>query len=118
MKRHALYERFKRLSWQQQLGHLASTLATISTQAKIPQQDQLTDHLLREAALMIEWCVTQVPPAFHWELAAMQRECLNWQKVFPVEAVRTLLAINTRHYSERVLDMSGLLETQEEETLI
>ena len=113
MEHHALYEDFKRLSWQEQLGNLASTLATISTQSKIPMQDELTSNLLREVALMIEWCVIQVPSEFHWELAAMQRECLNWHRVFPVEDVRSILAMNTRHYSDRVLDMAGLLETEE-----
>ena len=113
MERHALYERFKGLGWQEQLGHLASTLATISTQSELPPQDRLTSHLLREAALMIEWCAVHVPSEYHWELAAMQRECLNWHRVFPVEDVRSLLAVNSRHYSDRVLDMAGLLETEE-----
>jgi hypothetical protein len=113
MEQHLLYEDFKRLSWQKQLGNLASTLATISTQSKIPLQDELTSNLLREVALMIEWCAIQVPSEFHWELAAMQREYLNWHRVFPVEDVRSILAMNTRHYSDRVLDMAGLLETEE-----
>ena len=42
MERKALYEKIKTQTWQQQLGNLASTLATISTQATIPQQDKLT----------------------------------------------------------------------------
>ena len=61
MERQALYERFKHLDWQQQLGNLASTLATISTQSMIEEQDKLTSHLLREAALMIEWCAKDEP---------------------------------------------------------
>jgi hypothetical protein len=109
MERQALYERFKTLDWQQQLGNLASTLATISTQSTIPKQDKLTSHLLREAALMIEWCAVGVPADFHLELAAIQKECLVWKRVFPVESARNLLSLHTRHQSERVLQMAGLL---------
>jgi hypothetical protein len=109
MERQALYERFKTLDWQQQLGNLASTLATISTQSTIPAQDKLTSLLLREAALMIEWCAKNVPTDFHSELAAIQKECLAWNIAFPIESARSLLSIHARHQSERVLQMTGLL---------
>lgn len=109
MERQALYERFKTLDWQQQLGNLASTLATISTQSTIQAQDKLTSHLLREAALMIEWCAKNVPTDFHLELAAIQKECLAWIIAFPIESARNLLSIHARHQSERVLQMAGLL---------
>lgn len=109
MERQALYERFKALDWQHQLGNLASTLATVSTQSIIPEQDKLTSHLMREAALMIEWCATNVPEIFLLELAAMQRELLAWKRVFPLEGVRNLLALHTRNQSDRLLQMAGLL---------
>ena len=108
MERKALYEKIKAQSWQQQLGNLASTLATISTQATIPQQDKLTTYLLRDAALIIEWGAQNVPEPFHPELAAIQKECLAWKQVFPNEATRKLLSIHTRHQSDRILEMAGL----------
>ncbi len=108
MERQALYERIKSQTWQQQLGNLASTLATISTQATIPKQDKLTNYLLRDAALIIEWSVKNVPKKFHPELAATQQECLAWRKIFPLDATRNLLSIHTRHQSERILQMAGL----------
>lgn len=107
-----LYERFKTLDWQQQLGNLASTLATISTQSIIPEQDKLTSHLLREAALMIEWCAVGVPVDFQLELTAIQKECLAWKRSFPIEPARNLLSIHARHQSERVLQMTGLLSDE------
>ncbi|NER39783.1 MAG: hypothetical protein F6J93_38600 [Oscillatoria sp. SIO1A7] len=114
MERQALYERIKTLDWQQKLGNLASTLATISTQSTIPESDRLTSHLLREAALVIEWSAASVPQDFLWELAVMQRELMAWKKVFPVESARNLLALQARHKSDRVLQMSGLLSDGEE----
>jgi hypothetical protein len=107
MERPALYERIKTQTWQQQLGNLASTLATISTQATIPKQDKLTNYLLRDAALIIEWCAKNVAEKFHLELAATQKECLAWRKIFPQEATRNLLSIHTRHQSERIIEMTG-----------
>lgn len=108
MERETLYERIKTQTWQQQLGNLASTLATISTQATIPQQDKLITYLLRDAALIIEWCAKNVPESFHPELAAIQKECLAWKQVFPLEETRNLLSIHTRHQSDRILEMAGL----------
>ena len=81
MERQALYERFQTLDWQQQLGNLASTLAKIATQSTKHKQDKLTSLLLREAALMIEWCATNVPQNFCLELAGMQKELLAWRRV-------------------------------------
>lgn len=108
MERQSLYERFQQLSWQEQLGNLASTLATLSTQSTFPEQELLTQQLLREAALMIEWAVPQVPSDFHPELAAIQKECLAWKKAFPLNSGRVLLSMHTRHQSDRVLQMTRL----------
>ena len=112
MERETLYERIKTQSWQQQLGNLASTLATISTQATIPQQDKLTIYLLRDAALITEWCAKNVPELFHPDLAAIQKECLAWKQVFPNEATRNLLSIHTRHQSDRILEMAELSDRE------
>ncbi|MFB2916856.1 MULTISPECIES: hypothetical protein [Aerosakkonema] len=110
MERQKLYERFINLDWQQQLGNLASTLATISSQAIVEKHDLLTNHLLREAALMIEWCATNVPKEFLLELAGIQRELLAWQKAFPVEQARNILSLYARNQSDRLLQMAGLIE--------
>lgn len=114
MERLVLYKRFKTLDWQQQLGNLASNLATVSTQSTVTQNDKLTRHLLREAALMIEWSAASVPKDFLLELAAMQRELLAWLRVFPIEEVRSLLSLHARNRSDRLLQMAGLLPDDED----
>lgn len=110
MKRQALYSRFKTLEWQQQLGNLASNLASVSKRATVPQHDVLTSLLLREAALMIEWSAVNIPNNYLLELAAIQRELLTWERIFPIEQARTVLALHTRHQSDRLLQMAGLLD--------
>jgi hypothetical protein len=108
MERQSLYERFKTLSWQQQIGNIASTLANISRYADSPVYDELTKLSLREAALAIDWCVPNVPQQFLLDLAMMHREILAWWQVFPVEP-RSLLALHSRHQSDRLLVMAGLM---------
>ena len=108
MERQSLYERFKTLSWQQQIGNIASTLANISRYADSSAYDELTKLSLREAALAIDWCVPNVPQQFLLDLAMMHRELLAWWQVFPVEP-RSLLALHTRHQSDRLLVMAGLM---------
>jgi hypothetical protein len=110
MKRQTLYSRYSKLDWQQQLGNLASTLASLSNRATVPQHDLLTTSLLREAALMIEWCAANVPQKYLLELAGIQRELLTWEKAFPIEQARTILALHTRNQSDRLLQMAQLIE--------
>ncbi|AFY70318.1 hypothetical protein Pse7367_2049 [Thalassoporum mexicanum PCC 7367] len=102
-------ESYKTLTWQQQLGNLASTLKTIASKTTNQQYDQLTIQLLREGAVMIEHCISNVPTEFHLELAAMQRELLTWRSTFPIEQARHILALHTCNQSDRLLQMAGYL---------
>jgi hypothetical protein len=105
----SIYKRFVQLTWQQQLGNLASTLARISSQATSAESDKLVTDSLREAALLIEWSAPNVPPDFLLELAAMQREVLAWHRCWPLDDARSLLALHSRNQSDRLLQMAGLL---------
>jgi hypothetical protein len=104
-----LRKRYETLAWPQQLGNLASTLARVSARSISSQDDTLTVNLLREAALLLEWSAPHTPPTFWLELAAMQRELLAWQRVWPIDSARPLLALHTRHQSDRLLQMAGLV---------
>ncbi|AFZ49203.1 hypothetical protein [Dactylococcopsis salina] len=109
MERQALHDRFITLTWQEQLGNIASTLGKISQQVNIPEQDKLTTFLLREGALMIEWCASNVPADYHLELAGLQKELLAWKESFSETNARQLLALHLSNQRERLLEMSGLL---------
>ena len=58
--------------------------------------------------MAIDWCVPNVPQKFLLDMAMMHRELLAWWQVFPVEP-RSLLALHTRHQSDRLLVMAGLM---------
>jgi hypothetical protein len=104
-----LRERFEKMDWPQALGNLASTLARLSTRATSPQYDTLVADSLREAAVIIEWSAPRTPSTFWLELAAMQRELLAWQRVWPIDSARSLLALHARNQSNRLLQMAGLI---------
>ena len=106
----SLRERYKKMSWQQQLGNMASTLARIANNAPVSDHDEVVVMCLREAACFIEWSAPDVPSELLLELAAMQRELLAWQRVWPIEAARPLLALHARSQSDRVLQMAGFYD--------
>jgi len=96
------------MNWTQQLGNLASTAARLSSRCTRPEHDALVVHLLREAALMIEWSAPHVAPALHPDLAAMQREVLAWGHCWPLDPARPLLALRARQMSDALLRMARL----------
>ncbi len=106
----SLKERYKKMSWQHQLGNMASTLARVSNNATISDHDEVVVMCLREAACFIEWSAPYAPSELLLELASMQRELLAWQRVWPIEAARPLLALHARNQSDRILQMAGFYD--------
>ncbi len=104
----SLRERYEQLEWPQQLGNLASTLARIATRAGSPRYDALVSDLLREAALFIEWSAPHIPQPLLLDIAPLQRELLAWRRVWPLEDARSLLALQARHASDRLLRLARL----------
>jgi len=109
MAQQSLRERYEQFEWPQQLGNLASTLARIATRASSPRYDALTSDLLREAALFIEWSAPHVPQSLLLDLSPLQRELLAWQRAWPLEDARFLLALQARHASDRLLRLAQLV---------
>ena len=103
----SLRTRYQKMNWQQQLGNMASTLARIANNAMVGDHDSTVKMGLREAARFIEWCSPTVPTELLLELAAMQRELLTWEQLWPIENARALLALHARHQSDRILQMAG-----------
>jgi hypothetical protein len=115
MERKNLYNRFIKYNWQQQLGNLASTLARLSSLSTKVDYDEISKNLLREAILLIEWCVTNIPQKLHTELAFMQRELYCWRKIPLKSEIRNLLSLRCRIMSDHLLNISGLLDDKDGE---
>ena len=104
--------RYSRLDWQQRLGNLASTLARSATVSESGRATASVPDLLREGMWIIEWC-TDAPTDVLAELAPMQLELgllqHSWQQ--DAQAIQPVLAFRARAMSDRVLELSGLLNT-------
>ncbi len=116
MNRQPFRERYQHMAWPQQMGNLASTLARLSSRCIHPEHDAVVNHLLREAALLIEWSASSTGPAtgpamglaFQMDLASMQREILAWHRSWPVDQARSILALRARQMSDTLLRVAGL----------
>jgi hypothetical protein len=106
-----LNDRYRRLTWEQRLGNLASTLARSATASDNARTRATVGDLLREGMWIIEWTAADAPDDARLELAGMQRELgllrRAWDK--NPDAVQSLLAFRARAISDRALLISGLL---------
>lgn len=104
--------RYSRLGWQQCLGNLASTLARSATVSESGRATASVADLLREGMWIIEWSA-DAPTDVLAELAPMQLELgllqRSWQE--DAQAIQPVLAFRTRDMADRVLELSGLLNT-------
>jgi len=111
-----LQERYVRDEWPVRLGNLASTLGRSATAISNPQSAATARHSLRESMWLIEWNLHGTPAEVLSELAPMQAELglwwRGWDAVASSAALRRLLARRAREMSDRVLELSGLLDRQ------
>jgi hypothetical protein len=106
-----LKERYRRLTWEQRLGNLASTLARSATASSNPITAASVSDLLREGMFILEWTATDAPGDVLIDLALMQRELALLSDVWNKDriSVQPLLAFRARAISDRALQISGLL---------
>lgn len=107
-----LATRYSRMTWQQRLGNLASTLARSSTASQHQGTSGLVPDLLREGMWIIEWGAADTPPDTLAELAPMQLELGLLRRAWERDAlaVQPVLAYRARAMSDRILELSGLLD--------
>ena len=108
MDRDKLRTRYLRDEWPRQVGNLASTLARLSSRAGDTRYDQVVANLLREGALLMDWCAPNVPLELATDLASMQRELVLWREIWPDASARALLVFRARAMSDRLLEAAGL----------
>jgi hypothetical protein len=108
LDRGKLRERYLRDEWPRQVGNLASTLARLSSRVGDERYDQVVISLLREGALLMDWCAPNVPAELAVDLASMQRELILWREIWPDASARALLAFRARAMSDHLLEAGGL----------
>ena len=99
-------ERFVRDQTPVRLGNLASNLLRLSKWVQMKQGDESVIDLMREIAWFMEWSGDMASA----EIADMQREICRWRRTWPTEPARSILTLRALQMSNRILELSGLLE--------
>ncbi len=101
-----LRERYLRDESPVRLGNLASDLLRLGQWVRMRRNDDEIVDLMREIA----WCMEWLGDGATAELADMQREICRWRRAWPVESARSVLTLRATWMSDRLLEMSELVE--------
>lgn len=108
-----LRERFLRDPLPRRLGGLSATLGRISSSARNSTDSAVVKNLLEEAKYLIEWTAADTVPETAAELVSMQTVITLWIKAWDATShekiQHTLLSVQAKQWSDRALDLSGLL---------
>ncbi len=106
-------ERYLRDELPVRLGGLATNLARIKSFSSHVANCDLVESLLEESKFFIDWTVADAEENIAAELVEIQIQLARWQRgwasIWADLAQRMKVAEQSRIWSDRVLDMSGLL---------
>jgi len=95
------------------LGGLAANLARVKSFSDHPDHRDVVEKLLDESKFLIEWTAAEAKIDVQAELIELQVQLARWQRswtdIWADPARRAAVAEQARIWSERVLQMSGLL---------
>jgi hypothetical protein len=99
------------------LGGLASNLARIKSSVPNPLNHDITISVLDESKHFIEWTAAEADIDTAAELVELQLQLVRWQRTWDTiwsdSVKRQEVAETAKYWSNRVLEMSGLLEEEE-----
>ena len=99
------------------LGGLASNLARIKSSVPNPINHDITIGVLDESKHFIEWTAAEADVDTAAELVELQLQLVRWQRtwatIWPDPIKRQEVSEIAKHWSDRVLEMSGLLDEEE-----
>ena len=98
------------------LGGLAANLGRIASFSKYADHQDVVDSILQESKWFIEWTASELEIHEAAELVRLQVQLALWQlqskNRWNDESWRLELAADSRRWSERLFEMSGLLKRQ------
>jgi hypothetical protein len=110
----SIRERYTRDGVPVRLGGLATNLGRIDSFSHHPGHQEVVESLLEESKFFIEWVAPEAEVEVAAELVALQRQLarwhLHWADLWADPERRMAVAQQARDWSDRVLEMSGLLE--------
>jgi len=112
---HALKERYLRDAIPIRLGNLASSIKRLGYFLIKKKYDTTVNQLLQECWLFSNWTAPEADFETKTELAALQFDLERWQNNFQAmngsEAWREAINAACEQWSNRLLELSGLLKT-------
>lgn len=109
----AIKQRYLRDALPVRLGGLAANLARITSFSNNPQHGDVIERLIEESKFFIEWTAGDAELSVQAELVELQRQLArwqhDWQTVWADQGSRMNMAERSLVWSQRVLEMSGLL---------
>ncbi|MFB2834110.1 hypothetical protein [Floridanema evergladense] len=108
-----LKERYLKDATPTRLGNLASNLSRIKSRCQNVANRELVESLLQESKLFIEWTAPDAEVEIAAQLVELQIQLALWQyridQIWDDGSQRMLFAEQAKVWSERVLNLSGLL---------
>jgi hypothetical protein len=109
----SLQKRYLRDELPVRLGGLAANLARVKSFSDHPDHRDIVKNLLEESKFFIEWTAPDAGVELQAELVNLQIQLahweLNWANIWSDPVKRTGVAEQARVWSERILEISGLL---------
>jgi hypothetical protein len=109
----SLRNRFLRDNIATQFGNLAANLARIHSYSKESRHNEIVAHLLDESRFFVEWLALNASLEQQLVLVDLQRVLTRWHFTWPQLSInlaqRESMRKQVQAWSEKVLDMSGLL---------
>jgi hypothetical protein len=109
-----LRTRFLRDPLPGRLGALAADLGRLSSTATHPAHNRVVETLLEQARRFVEWTAAETSLSTAAELVDLQLILTAWLHAWPEAQasgpLRAALAAEAGHWSDRVLELSGLLD--------
>lgn len=106
-------ERFLRDPLSVRLGGLAANLARVQSFSDHPKNREVVRNILEESKFFIEWTAGEATLETQVELVALQRQLslwhYGWNVLWADETLRQAVAEKAGIWSQRVLQVSGLL---------
>lgn len=104
--------RFQSENTSNRLGHIASNLARLRTFCNTVYPEAV-ETVADETICFIEWTAAEIEPEYAEELVNIQVQLARWKLKFDSlwsnESERKNISEQANSWSQRVLDMSGLL---------
>ena len=102
-------ERYLRDPLPIRLGGLAADLARIASCVEDPRDRDTVKSLLEEGKYFAEWAAPEASVDVQAVLAEVQVQLVLWQRRWLAGRVDPTMSDQARHWSDRILEVSGLL---------